>query len=55
MAKENVLAAESRIRDVDYAAEVANYTKAAVLQKANQAMSAQANKLSADTVMKLLS
>jgi len=55
VAKENVLAAESRIRDVDYAAEVANYTKAAVLQKANQAMSAQANKLSADTVMKLLS
>lgn len=55
IARENSLAAESRIRDVDYAAEVANYTKAAVLQKASLAMSAQAGKLNSDTVLKLLS
>ena len=40
---ENMTSAESRIRDVDMAAEMANYQKNSVLQQAAQAMLAQAN------------
>lgn len=40
---ENLSAAESRIRDVDMAAEMANFTKQQVLQQAGVAMLAQAN------------
>lgn len=40
---ENLTSAESRIRDVDMAAEMATYQKNSVLQQAAQAMLAQAN------------
>jgi len=40
---ENMTSAESRIRDVDMASEMANYQKNSVLQQAAQAMLAQAN------------
>jgi len=39
----NTTAAESRIRDVDMAAEMSNYTKLQVLQQAGTAMLGQAN------------
>ena len=42
---ENITAAESRIRDVDMAAEMINYTKNSVLVQSSQAMLAQANLL----------
>lgn len=42
---ENLTAAESRIRDVDMAQEMANFTKYQVLQQAGVAMLAQANQL----------
>jgi flagellin len=41
--EENLTGAESRIRDVDMAAEMVNYTKATVLQQAGTSMLAQAN------------
>jgi flagellin len=41
--QENLVAAESRIRDVDMAAEMVNYTKYSILSQAGQAMLAQAN------------
>ena len=40
---ENLQAAESRIRDVDMAKEMMNFTKNNILQQAAQAMLAQAN------------
>ena len=42
---ENVTAAESRIRDVDMAKEMMNYTKNNILIQASQSMLAQANQL----------
>ncbi len=42
-AAENLQASESRIRDVDMAKEMMNYTKNNILQQAAQAMLAQAN------------
>ena len=42
-ASENLSAAESRIRDVDMAKEMTNYSKNNILQQAAQAMLAQAN------------
>jgi flagellin len=42
-AAENLQSAESRIRDVDMASEMMNYTKNSILQQAAQAMLAQAN------------
>lgn len=42
---ENLQAAESRIRDVDMAKEMMNFTKTNVLNQAAQAMLAQANQL----------
>jgi len=43
ISKENQQAAESRIRDVDFAAEMVNYTKEQILMQASQAMLTQAN------------
>jgi flagellin len=43
VAQENLLASESRIRDVDMAAEMVNFTKTGILQQAGQAILAQAN------------
>lgn len=42
---ENITSAESRIRDVDMAAEMANYTKLSVINQAATSMLAQANQL----------
>jgi flagellin len=41
--QENLVAAESRIRDVDMAEEMVNYTKENILVQAGQSMLAQAN------------
>lgn len=43
VASENLTASESRIRDVDMASEVVNYTKNQILGQASNAMLAQAN------------
>lgn len=40
---ENTTASESRIRDVDMATEISNFTRLQILQQANVAMLAQAN------------
>jgi len=45
VAKENLTASESRIRDVDMAQEMMSYTKNNILSQAAQAMLAQANTL----------
>lgn len=50
---ENLSAAESRIRDVDMAAEMANFTKFQILQQASTSMLAQANQ-STQGVLSLL-
>ena len=41
--QENLIAAESRIRDVDMASEMVSYTKFSILAQAGQSMLAQAN------------
>ena len=41
--EENLSASESRIRDVDMASEMVNFTKLQILQQAGTAMLAQAN------------
>ena len=41
--QENLVAAESRIRDVDMASEMVNFSKQNILQQAGQSMLAQAN------------
>jgi flagellin len=51
--QENLMAAESRIRDVDMASEMTNFTKLQVLQQSGTAMLAQANQSSA-AVLQLL-
>jgi flagellin len=43
VAQENLSASESRIRDVDMAAEMVNYTKTQILQQAGTAILSQAN------------
>src|SRR5690606_24795021 len=50
---ENLQAAESRIRDVDMAAEMMSFTKYQILQQASTAMLAQAN-LAPQSVLQLL-
>jgi flagellin len=50
---ENLTASESRIRDVDMAKEMMNYTKLNILQQAAQSMLAQANQ-APQGVLKLL-
>jgi flagellin len=44
-ASENLTAAESRVRDVDMAKQMSEYSKDNILQQAAQAMLAQANQL----------
>ena len=51
--EENLQASESRIRDVDMAAEMVNFTKLQVLQQAGMSMLAQANQ-SPQSVLSLL-
>jgi flagellin len=51
--QENLSAAESRIRDVDMAAEMTNYTRLQILQQSGTAMLAQAN-LASQGVLQLL-
>jgi flagellin len=51
--QENIMAAESRIRDVDMAAEMAELTKQQILQQAGTSMLAQANQ-SPQSVLSLL-
>lgn len=53
VSSENLSAAESRIRDVDMAQEMANFTKEQILQQAGTAMLAQANQ-KPQSVLKLL-
>jgi flagellin len=51
--QENLVAAESRIRDVDMAEQMTEFTKLQVLQQAGTAMLAQANQ-STQSVLSLL-
>ena len=51
--QENLVAAESRVRDVDMAQEMVNFSKLQILQQAGTAMLAQAN-LSSQNVLSLL-
>ena len=51
--QENLTASESRIRDVDMAAEMVNFTKLQILQNAGTSMLAQANQ-SSQGVLSLL-
>jgi flagellin len=51
--QENLMAAESRIRDVDMAAEMTTFTKLQILQQSGTAMLAQAN-MSSQGVLSLL-
>ena len=51
--QENLMAAESRIRDVDMAQEMTEFTRLQILQQSGTAMLAQANQLQS-TVLKLL-
>ncbi|GHU92582.1 flagellin [Spirochaetia bacterium] len=53
IAAENLQAAESRIRDVDMASEMVNYTKDQILSQAGTAMLAQAN-VRTQSVLQLL-
>lgn len=53
IASENLTASESRIRDVDMASQMVNYTKNQVLNQAGTAMLAQAN-IGTRSVMQLL-
>ena len=51
--QENLVAAESRIRDVDMASEMVNFSKLSILQQAGTSMLAQANQ-SPQSVLSLL-
>ncbi|MCB0879091.1 MAG: flagellin FliC, partial [Thermoleophilia bacterium] len=51
--QENLMAAESRIRDVDMASEMSNYTRLQILQESGVAMLAQANQTQS-AVLRLL-
>lgn len=53
VASENLAASESRIRDVDMAQEMMNFTKTQILQQAGVAMLAQAN-MAPQSVLQLL-
>jgi flagellin len=53
VSQSNLTASESRIRDVDMASEMVNFTKTGILQQAGQAILAQANQ-SGSGVMSLL-
>ena len=51
--EENLTSSESRIRDVDMAAEMVNFTKLQILQQSGTAMLAQANQ-TPQSVLQLL-
>jgi flagellin len=51
--QENLTSSESRIRDVDMASEMVNFTKLQILQQSGTAMVAQANQLP-QSVLRLL-
>jgi len=51
--EENLQSSESRIRDVDMASEMVNFTKLQILQQAGVAMLAQAN-VAPQSVLSLL-
>ena len=51
--QENLMAAESRIRDVDMAQEMTNFTKLQILQQSGTAMLAQAN-MASQSILSLL-
>ena len=51
--QENLVASESRIRDVDMASEMVNFSKLQILQQAGTSMLAQANQ-SSQSVLSLL-
>jgi flagellin len=53
VSQENLSAAESRIRDVDVAAEMVNFTRLQILSQSGTSMLAQANQ-SSSSVLKLL-
>ena len=53
VSEENLSAAESRIRDVDVASEMVNFTRLQILQQSGTAMLAQANQ-SPQSVLSLL-
>jgi flagellin len=53
VASENMSASESRIKDLDVAAEMVNFTKTQILQQAGTAILAQANQAS-QSILKLL-
>ena len=46
--------ANSRIRDIDYAQEILNFTKQNILMNSNSAMLAQANQIQQSTIMTLM-
>lgn len=48
--QENLMAAESRIRDVDMAEEMTNFSRAQILQQSGTAMLAQANSINANVL-----
>ncbi|MBQ7155990.1 MAG: flagellin [Synergistaceae bacterium] len=51
---EALIAANSRIRDIDYAQEILNFTKQNILMNSNSAMLAQANQIQQSTIMTLM-
>ncbi len=53
VARENVMASESTIRDADFAVEISNFTKQQILMQSGMAVLAQAN-ASPQTVLQLL-
>ncbi|MBQ7220326.1 MAG: flagellin [Synergistaceae bacterium] len=51
---EALVAANSRIRDVDYMSEILNFTKQNILMNSNSAMLAQANQIQSSTILTLM-
>ena len=51
---EALVAANSRIRDVDYMSEILNFAKQNILMSSNSAMLAQANQIQSSTIMTLM-
>lgn len=51
---EALVAANSRIRDVDYMSEILEFTKQNILMNSNTAMLAQANQIQSSTILSLL-
>ena len=51
---EALVAANSRIRDIDYMSEILNFTKQNILMNSNSAMLAQANQIQSSTILTLM-